>query len=348
MRCRPVWEKISGLKWVIPILMAIFITSPGLSDRFFAGPCDMGRFLETPMLPTSNYRPLVSIGIDGQPRKFLLDTGGFWSLISPNLLGAYKPGAAPLLGHLGLQGLPLDKSVKIHDLQLGNAVFHGVEFYVAPPGYGLEDGTLGANWLENFDVEIDPVKNTASFFSHDHCDDQAIYWPHQDAAIIPFDFDFDRRQAKISMKLTLDGKEITAMLDTGATETVLSRRAAERYLNLMPDSPGMQLAGSSTDERGRAHPIYRYQFSSLAMGDIAFKNPRITIADIEGEPYDMILGMHQLHALHMFFAYKERKLYVTSASGDIAARTAAGEQLPAPGGAVSDPLARVNARTLRE
>jgi Tfp pilus assembly protein PilF/predicted aspartyl protease len=346
MRRRLEWIFLQRLKRTIPILMAIFIVSLGLSDRVFAGECDMKRFLETPMLPTSNYRPLISIGIDGQPRKFLLDTGGFWSLVSPNLLGAYKPGAAPMSGRLGLQGLPLDKSVKIHDVTLGTATLHDVEFYVTPPGYGLEDGTLGANWLDHFDIEIDPVKNTASFFSHDHCDGQAIYWPHQDFAIIPFDF--DRRQTKINLRLTLDGKEITAMIDTGAPESTLSRRVAEHDFKLTPDSPGMELAGSSIDDHGRSHPVYRHQFSSLAMGDIAFTNPRITIADIEGEPYDMILGMHQLHALHLFFAYKERKLYVTSAHGDIAARTAAGEQLPTSGGATSDPLARVNARTARE
>ena len=298
------------------------------------------------MLPDSNYSPIISIGVDGQPRKFLLDTGGFWSLISPNVITAYKPATAAITGRLGLQGLPLDKSVKIHDLQIGNAIFHDIDFFVAPPGYGLDDGTLGANWLKNFDVEIDPVKNTASFFSHDHCEGQVIYWPHQDASVIPFKT--DRIQNQITLSLTLEGKEVTAMLDTGASESFLSLRAVKHLFDLTPDSPGMQVVSSSTDQRGHEHKVYRYQFSSLEMGDITFKNPWIVIVDREGDGPDMILGMHQLHALHLFFAYKERKLYITSAHGDIAARTAAGEQLAGPGAAVSDPLSRVNARNLRE
>jgi Tfp pilus assembly protein PilF/predicted aspartyl protease len=346
MQYRPEWGKNCGLRWVIPIAAMFFTASAGLSDRAFADSCGLGRFLEAPMLPDSNYSPIISIGIDGQPRKFLLDTGGFWSLISPNVIAAYKPTTAAISGRLGLQGLPLDKSVKIHDLQLGNAIFHGVEFFVAPPSYGLDDGTLGANWLQNFDVEIDPVKNTASFFSHDHCEGQVIYWPHQDLAVIPFES--DRIQNQITLSLTLEGKEVTAMLDTGASESFLSLRVAKHLFDLTPDSPGMQYVGSENDARGRSHPIYRYQFSSLEMGDIMFKNPWIVIVDRESDGPDMILGMHQLHALHLFFAYKERKLYITSAHGDIAARTAAGEQLAGPGTSVSDPLARVNASNLRE
>jgi Tfp pilus assembly protein PilF/predicted aspartyl protease len=318
----------------------------GLSGLAFADSCALKQYLETPMLPDSNYSPIISIGIDGQQRKFLLDTGGFWSLISPNVITAYKPATAPISGRLGLQGLPLDKSVKIHDLQIGNTIFHGVDFFVAPPSYGLDDGTLGANWLQMFDVEIDPVKNTASFFSHDHCEGQVIYWPHQDEAVIPFES--DRIQNQITLSLTLAGKEVSAMLDTGASESFLSLRAAKHLFDLTPDSPGMVPVGSSTDQRGHEHHVYRYQFTSLEMGDITFKNPWIVIVDREGDGPDMVLGMHQLHGLHLFFAYKERKLYITSAHGDIAARTAAGEQLAGPGAAVSDPLSRVNARNLRE
>ncbi len=298
------------------------------------------------MPPDSNYSPIISIGIDGQPRKFLLDTGGFWSLISPNIIAAYKPTTAGLSGRLGLQGLPLDKSVKIHDLGLGNALFHGIEFYVAPPSYGLGDGTLGANWLQNFDVEIDPVKNTASFFSHDHCEGNVVYWPHQDLAIIPFDS--DRMQEQISLTLTLAGKEIKAIIDTGSSESFFSSRSAKNLFDLTPDSPGMQKVGSTTDRSGHIHKLYRYQFSSLEMGEITFKNPWIVVADMDGNRQDLILGMHQLHALHLFFAYKERKLYVTSAHGDIAARTAAGEQVAGPGANASDPITRVNAANLRE
>jgi Tfp pilus assembly protein PilF len=346
MRRRPVWEYVRRLKRVIPIAAIVLTTSLGLSDPAFADQCALQRYLEAPMLQDSNYSPIISIGIDGQQRKFLLDTGGFWSLISPNVITAYKPATAPISGRLGLQGLPLDKSVKIHDLQLGNTIFHGVDFFVAPPSYGLDDGTLGANWLQNFDVEIDPVKNTASFFSHDHCEGQVFYWPHQDEAVVPFDT--DRIQNQITLSLTLGGKEVSAMLDTGASESFVSLRAAKHLFGLTPDSPGMQAVGSSTDQRGRGHSVYRYQFSSLQMGDITFKNPWMVIVDREGSGPDMILGMHQLHGLHLFFAYKERKLYITSAHGDIAARTAAGEQLVVPGAAVSDPLSRVNARNLRE
>jgi hypothetical protein len=250
----PAGENLRSFKPAIAIAMAVFAAALGLSDRAFADQCSLGRELEAPMLPDSNYSPIISIGIDGQPRKFLLDTGGFRSLISPNVIAAYKPRLEAYAGRLGLQGLPLDKSVQIHDLQLGDTIFHNIAFYVAPAGYRIDDdGTLGANWLSQFDVEIDPVKNTASFFSHDHCEGGVVYWPHQDLAVVPFEF--DRSQKQISLPLTLGGKEIDAMIDTGASESFLSLRAAKHLFDLTPDSPGMQAYGSSIDERGRAHPI---------------------------------------------------------------------------------------------
>src|SRR6185437_5374455 len=118
-------------------------------------------------------------------------------------------------------------------------------------------------------------------------------------------------------------------------------RAAKRLFDLTPDSPGMKVAEDGTDGYGRSHKIYRYQFASLDMGGIAFKNPRIMVADMADNGIDMILGMHQLHGLHLYFAYKEKKLYVTSARGDISAAGGA------PAGQ-SDPLARVNAAGLKD
>lgn len=333
-------RKVAIFHVVTAVMIAAAIALPALG----AEPCKLERLVESPMLQDDSYSPVISVLIDDKPRNVLLDTGGFWSLISPEIIDGYKPRKAVVSSELGLQGLPLDRTVKVPSVQIGTAKVRDVEFYIGPPGYLNFDATLGANWLSNFDVEIDPVKNTASLFSHDHCDGKIAYWPHEDLSAIPFELVPIENHIRLSLKL--NGQTVNAMLDTGAPDSVLSMRTARRMFDLSADSAGVQLVGHDADRRGREHKMYRYQFQSLEMGDIGFKNPWITLAEMPNSDVDMILGMHQLHGLHLFFAYKEEKLYISSAHGDIVARAAAGEAPPA-AAPTSDPLARINAQNLR-
>jgi tetratricopeptide (TPR) repeat protein len=330
---------LSGLRGVVVLVLAVMT---GFAQTAFAENCTLERLVEAPILPDEYFSPVIEVLIDDKPRHVLLDTGGFWSLVSPEIAASYPARHAGIDSKLGLQGLLLDHTVKIGSVQIGPAKISGVEFYVAPPNYLNFDGTLGANWLNNFDIEIDPVKNTASFFSHDHCDGGVIYWPHRDLTVVPFKLvPFEHH---ITLNLMLNGQKVRAMLDTGAPDTVLSLHAAKTLFGLTPDSPGVEVSGDDLDSRGRVHKTYRYRFQSLEMGEIGFKNSWITLAEMSDDNQDLILGMHQLHGLHLFFAYKEQKLYISSAQGDIAARTSAGEK---PAGAIaqmSDPLARVNAK----
>lgn len=335
-----------GLRHAIPLFLSVVAaaTNP-VAPIARAEQCNLGRFVEAPMLPDSMHSPIIWIVIDGRPRKVLLDTGGFWSLINPQIIGDHKVRHAALVSGLGLQGLPLEKSVTVSSVQIGQAVVKDVEFYVAPQDYLDFDATLGANWLRTFDVEIDPVKNTASLFSTDHCEGKVAYWAHNDLAIIPFDLESVGNHVKLDLQL--NGETVATMIDTGSPDTVLSLRAAKRLFGLTPESPGMQPAGASKDAHGGEHKAYRFQFKSLEMGDISFKNPWITVAEIAGGRQDMILGMHQLHALHLYFAYKEKKLYATSVAGDIAAAKAAGGQAAAGVHMDVDPLKRLNAEDYR-
>lgn len=320
---------------VFCLSVAGFSAASHAADR-----CTLERLIETPMLQDEYFSPIIQITMNDKPAKVLLDTGGFWSLTSSAMAAGLPVRISQVTGALDLQGIPLDRVVTLPSVQIGIAKFNKVDFFIAPPAYVEKvDGTLGANWLANFDVEIDPVKNTVSLFSHDHCDGQVAYWPHNDLAIVPFTLVRGERHVKLTLNLA--GKDVRVMIDTGAPDSALSMRAAKRLFDLTPDSPGMELTDTEKDATGHVRKYYRYQFSTLDMGGIAFKNPRITIADFADDNDDMILGMRQLHGLHLFFAYGEKKLYATSARGDIAAAggAAAGQ---------SDPLARVNATTFRE
>jgi len=281
-----------------------------LAGTAHAQGCELSRLTELPLEGNEIGSPVVKILVDDQPRRMLLDTGGFWSLLDPAVAGAYRAEKAPITGYLGLKGILLDKIVHVPSLQIGIAKFHSSEFYLAPSEYVGVDGTLGANWLQAFDVEIDPVKNTVSMFAKNRCDGSIIYWPHQDSAELPIEM--ESRTKRITIPLELNGHEIQALIDTGAPETILSLRAASRLFDLTPESPGMQVMSSRTNRYGTTEAAYRFQFKSLTMGDIGFANPWVMVAPMSVEGPDMILGMHHLHGLHLYFAYGEHKLYAST------------------------------------
>jgi tetratricopeptide (TPR) repeat protein len=309
----------------------------------FARDCTLKRFADLPIVANDTGSPIVSILIDRQPRNVLIDTGGFWSFLDPSITGGFEVRRSPVQGFLGLNGLRLSTLVKVPSVQVGDMSASDMEFFEAPRGYMNLVGpssfvaTLGANWLDQFDVEIDPLDNRVSLFSGDHCDGRVVYWPSSDMVEIPVRI--DQHAKLLTIPISLDGKEITALIDTGAPFTVLSSRAAEKLFGLSAGSPGMQEGPRDTDLSGTSRQTFRYQFKQLELGGIAFQNPWLTIASITNGGVDLILGMHQLRGLHLYFAYGEEKLYITTARGDEAARH--GGQQPNNSGSV-DPLAQTN------
>ena len=55
---------------------------------------------------------------------------------------------------------------------------------------------------------------------------------------------------RITIPLVLNGEEITALIDTGSSETYLNLRTAGRLFDLTSESPGMQQTSSRTDRNG--------------------------------------------------------------------------------------------------
>jgi len=297
------------------------VIGAGLTLGMLAGAradeCTHDPLVELPLVPNDLGTPIVSIRIDDQPRDVLLDSGGFWSLLDPAVARSYRSRQSRIIGQLGLEGVKLDRAVQVPSIQIGQVKVPNVDFFQAPQGYLQTVATLGANWLSRMDVEIDPVNKKAVFYPLNHCEADILRWPHSDLAELPVKF--DRRQNLITIPLILDGQEVRALIDTGSPETFLSLQTAERLFGFDPAKAGDQAMDSAPDQKGKYGPVYRAQFKSLKIGDIVFQNPWLSISHMIGAGPDMIVGMHDLSSLHLYFAYGAGKLYATSAQGDLAA-----------------------------
>jgi predicted aspartyl protease len=118
----------------------------------------------------------------------------------------------------------------------------------------------------------------------------------------------------IRIPVTIDGKEINAVLDTGAPTSFITMRAARRYLGLDEKDPALKSRGT-VSINGMAGTVYNYPFQSLSFGAIQVSHPQIHIVEdrVWDNQTDLLLGIGILRQLHLYIAYKEGNMYITPA-----------------------------------
>lgn len=281
---------------------------------------------------------LVPATLGGQQTLLILDTGAFWSVARQGLIGGL-PVKRSAVEAVGIAGGRHSDYVTVPSLRLGTLAFSNVDFMVMPDALAADDsrigGNIAANLLRAFDLEIDPAGRRISLFSQDHCKGKVFHWPHKEEIAVPLDID---RLGDLTIPVGIDGKGVWAAIDTGSAASLLGLDAAKRLFGLTPASPGVEPIGSAVAIDGKELPSYRYRFKTLAIEGVTFQNPWLTLADNQAEagagqrrfmqetgakPHDLLLGMHQLRDLHLYFAYGEHMLYASTVAGDRAAAASA-------------------------
>lgn len=262
-------------------------------------PCALKLKASLDMVPGTSGRVTVDVSAAGKPLRMLVDTGAYGSVVSESAatrLGLPIYHDSPSSRYLVMaDGLHIDRFTKAPNFQIGSMMTPQAVFGVAPDGeFGSEfDGLLGADFLYFFDVDFDFANAKLNLISPDHCKGQVVYWTKSDYAVVPFWFD-ERRAVLVDVQL--DGKSITAELDTGTTDTVISLDTAVDDFDVKRD------AALKSD--------YRHPFKQLSFGGVSIENPYIRITNSKHIPR-MLLGMGILRQLHLYIAYHEEKLYVT-------------------------------------
>lgn len=297
---------------------------------------------------------LARVGLGVQPAALALDTGAYWSVLRETAAAPFRHGEATDMTSLGAGGVKLDHTVTLPTLQLGGASFSNVKFLIGSDRLNNDpavSGNLGTSLLKDYDLEIDPAAGKLRLFAQKPCAGEAVYWRQADATSIPFELD----QNWIVIPVILDGKPLRAVLDTGASTSTLTFKAAKALYGLDEHSPGVTPMGTATTLDGQGIGLYKRKFKTLQIGGITFDQPTLTLgadtieaANRKGTTVqvpDLVLGMHQLRELHLYLAYSEHRLYASTTKGDTAARAAAdpGVMQPTPHQPV-DTLDRQEAR----
>jgi predicted aspartyl protease len=274
----------------------------------------------------------VPVQLDGKPGKLLLDTGAANSMIWPHAAASLGLNSHTRRFFVyDVNGRQSDQEI-ITSLSISRLTGNSIHIALAPQGLGDDDpsgaGLLGADILLNYDVSVDFGTNKLDILSPDHCEGKVVYWPERPIAIIPFDMPDGWH---IVFPVTLDGKEVTATLDTGASNSTLLATTARDKFNVVPGTPDTTKIGAINSDSSAI--AYAHTFAMLSLNGLEVRNPVIhIIPDRVSKKFDtrpqigthlntknpiddqqMLLGMNVLKYLHVYIAYKEKKLFITPA-----------------------------------
>ncbi|HEY4115252.1 MAG TPA: pepsin/retropepsin-like aspartic protease family protein [Rhizomicrobium sp.] len=269
----------------------------------------------------------VPVSLNGDSHQFIVDTGGIYTSVAENVVRQQQLKEVPISGTelYDAKGNRFKNGVVVDSLKLGNNEVKHIHMFVHD---GLDvDGTIAPNLLQVFDVELDFANGKMNLFSPDHCPGKVVYWA-KDYAAIPFK---TPDGFHIVVPVTLDGHTLEANFDTGASVTLISQRAAQALFNV-----GVVHAGSNQGaEAGQDQSQHLHQFQSLSFNGVDVKNPQIYALPDDAENairkdyddpksindpvYGLQLGLPRLtigedviRRLHVYIAYKEEVMYVTS------------------------------------
>jgi clan AA aspartic protease (TIGR02281 family) len=265
-------------------------------------------------------RATTMVKINGNNTRFILDTGAFFNIMSSanaSSLGL-KLQPTPFGFRVGgVGGTASAQQAHVKEFGILDTTLKNVDFIVG--GTDAGSGLLGANLLDSADLEIDLAHGKLTLFKVDHCDNESLaYWvkdgKYNVADIKPADNQFDRRTF---LTVTINGKKVQALLDSGASATALSRDAAERA-GIDLNAPGVKAGRSSVGIGAKAVKTWTVNIDSFSVGSETIQHTQMQVIDGRfDDSTDMLLGVDFLLAHHMFIANSKKKAYFTYNGGRV-------------------------------
>lgn len=296
---------LAGLLWAAPAQAA---------DK-----CTIARLLQLPVTIIDR-SPTVPVVIEGHPMQLVVDSGSFFSWLSPETaqqLDLHLHLAPYGFAMTGIGGTTDVDVATVKDFSLSGVTLHKVDFLVGGNDFGFA-GLLGQSVLQLGDVEYDFANGVVRLMRpHDCRHVNLAYWAkNTPVSILPIELKKDGRRHTVGT-VELNGVKLRAIFDTGATTSMLTRHAARR-VGFDPDAPGVEDAGFSRGIGPAVVQTWIAPFDSLAIGDNEIiKKIKLRVGDIDDESFDMLIGADFFLSHRVYVSNTQHKLFFTYNGGPV-------------------------------
>ena len=290
-----------------------------LAGEAWADECHLNDYGSLPVAMVGS-RATTMVKINGTDTRFILDTGAFFNFMSTANAASLGLKLEPAPFGYRMGGVGGETSIQqahVKEFGILGTTLKNVDFIVG--GTDIGDGLLGANLLDFADLEIDLAHGKVTLFKAEHCEKASLaYWVkdgnYNVADLEPSEREYDRRSF---LTVTINGRKVRAVLDSGAAATVLSRDAAKRA-GIDVKALGLQ-AGTNTFGVG-AKPVRTWtaNIDTFSVGTETIQHSQMLVLDGNfGDKTEMLLGVDFLLAHHMFIANGKKKAYFTYNGGRV-------------------------------
>lgn len=278
--------------------------------------------------------PLVEGAINGQKVSVLVDTGAVVSGIPKSVADRFGLQRQPIgipVGPAGERIAQIGEGVQIDEFGIGKTARKNWRvFAIDDQGLGAGAGfILGNDFFEKSDLELDYAGGFVRLFQPQQCEGIGLaYWSRQGAGVVDIE-----ASHKIYFPARVNGTAIRAILDTGATKSMLHVLIA-KSLGVSPGAPGVvetrcRGAGGESAEESIGF------FDSIAIGDETIRNPKLALSDLwkfnayievdassrTPKPLSgqatLVIGADFLRTHRVYVARSQRKLYFTYIGGAV-------------------------------
>ena len=267
-------------------------------------------------------RPTTLVKVNGAVARFAIDTGAWFNFMSranADALGL-RPVPAPFGFRMGGIGGSADAEIaRIKDLGFLDTDLHNVDFVVG--GSDAGEGSLGANLLDFADLEIDLTHGKVTLFKTDGCRKAELaYWVKEGGTYNVADLhpSVNLNDRRSFVDVTINGKTVRALLDSGAVATLLDRRAAE-HVGIDLHGPGVKAGGPVRGIGARTYQSWIVPIDTFSVGTETIQHSEMLVMDgnFGDGSTNMILGVDFMLAHHMYISNSQRKLYFTYNGGRV-------------------------------
>jgi hypothetical protein len=300
---------------------------------------------EIQMTSTGGGPSAVPVQINGTDQKLTLATASPVTQISPDLVKSLnmttKRAGTVLYDEAGNSS---NEEVTTDKFGFGKMEGSKLSMFVQPErggrgggggegGFGAPAGLFSLDFMRRFDIDVDFGSDKLRFFDQDHCPGGVLYWKAEGAVgVVPL----TAEDGRVTVPVQLDGKAITGVIDTTARTSFIYNVVADRVLGVEPGGPKAVADKPSRDFNGQS---YTYT-AALTIGALSLPGTPVMlkpepaskggggameaanrsrgIAFAMQHP-ELLIGMDVLRKLHLYLAFGEKKLYLTTTTSTLPA-----------------------------